>query len=198
MTRGPDGGFTLLEVLVAMFVLGLLFVLLSQGMQFGLHTVQLQAATRDREGDIDAVDRVLRRLVGSADPGLYPEPATLQGTATAMSFTTELPLYGAEQVQPVDVVLSAEGGRLLLRWTPHRHVETFGPPLPPHTNVLLGGVDGLELSYWRQGGSGGWISQWEKEEKLPALVRIRLLFGRHGSRHWPPLIIAPLREPVEE
>ena len=193
MTR--DDGFTLLEVLVAVLVAGVLFALLGQGMQFGLRTVQVQAAARDREGDIDAVDRTLRRLVQSADPGVYPEPATLHGTAQTVAFTTVLSSRYAGPSQPTDVALSVEGGRLLLRWTPHRHVVPLGPPPPPTTEVLLDGVEGLDLSYWRR---DAWVPEWQNQEMLPELVRIRLRFDPHNGRHWPPILVAPLREPVEE
>jgi len=195
--RQGDAGFTLLEVLVAVFVMGVLLTLLTQGVQFGLRATQLQAGVRDRKGTIEVVDHALRRMIARADPGFYPEPATLRGTAQAMSFTTELPIFGDGQMQRADVALSAEAGRLLLRWTPHRHVEQLGPKPRWQDVVVLDGVQRVELAYRAPGASSAWSSTW-RGDRLPALVRIRLIFADGSGRRWPPLLVAPIREAMEE
>ncbi len=189
-----DAGFTLLEILVALVVVGVVLVLLTQGMQFGLRTTRLQAEFKDRNGDLIVVDHALRRMVALADPGTYPEPASLRGTAQRVAFTTELPLYGDGQTQRADVALSAEAGRLLLRWTPHRHAELYGGEPDTQEVVVLDGVERLELAYWS---AGGWGAAWTAD-KLPVLVRIRVVFPAGSGRRWPPLIVAPIREALEE
>lgn len=191
---GSDAGFTLLEILAALAVFGMVLALLTQGVQFGLRATRLQAAAHDRNGDLAAVDRALRRMVALADPGTYPEPATLHGTAQLLSFTTELPLHGDGQTQRADVTLSAEAGRLLLRWTPHRHAELYGGAPEVQEVVMLDGVERLDLAYWA---SGAWVPAWNAD-KLPALVRIRLVFPPATGRRWPPLVVEPVREPTEE
>ena len=82
-------------MLVAIVVTGFVLVLLNQGMAFALRATELQAGIKERRGDLETVDPTLRRLVALADPGLYPEPASLRGRATAMSMMTDLPLHGA-------------------------------------------------------------------------------------------------------
>ena len=191
---GRDAGFTLLEILLAVAVFGTVLALLAQGVQFGLRATRLQAEAHRRNGDLAAVDRALRRMVALADPGTYPEPATLHGTAQRLSLTTGLPLRGDGQTQRADVTLSAEAGRLLLRWAPHRHAERYGGAPEVQQVVMLDGVERLELAYWA---SGGWVSAWNADT-LPALVRIRLVFPGVTGRHWPPLVIEPLREVAEE
>ena len=191
---GGDAGFTLLELLVAVTVFGTVLALLTQGVQFGLRATRLQAEAHGRNGDLAAVDRALRRMVALADPGTYPEPATLHGTAQRLSFATELPLRGDGQMQRADVTLSAEAGRLLLRWVPHRHAELYGGAPEVQEAVLLDGVERLELAYWA---SGAWVSAWNAD-KLPALVRIRLVFPGANGRRWPPLVVEPMREATEE
>ena len=37
---------------------------------------------QDRSADLPAVDAALRRLLASADPGIYPEPAPFEGRPT--------------------------------------------------------------------------------------------------------------------
>ena len=192
-----DAGFTLLELLVAVFVMGVTLILLTQGVQFGLRATRLQAGARDRKGDIELIDHSLRRMIALADPGVYPEPATLRGTAQAMSFTTELPIFGDEQMQRADVALSAETGRLLLRWTPHRHVEPLGPRSAWQDVVLLDGVQRIELEFRGPGTSSAWSRTWSAD-RLPALVRVQIVFADRGGRRWPPLVVAPIREALEE
>jgi len=185
---------TLLDILVAVAVFGIVLVLLTQGVQFGIRATQVQAGSKDRTGELATVDHALRRMVALADPGTYPEPATLRGTAQRLSLTTELPLYGDGQTQRADVTLSAEAGRLLLCWTPHRHAELYGVELKAQETVILDGVERLELAYWT---AGRWSAAWTAD-RLPALVRIRLVFSTGSGRHWPPLIIGPVREAAEE
>lgn len=192
-----DAGFTLLEILVAVSVLGVVLVLLTQGVQFGLRATRMQAEFRDRQGDLEVIDRALRRMVALADPGTYPEPPTLRGAARALSFTTELPVYGAAVAQRADVALSAEAGRLLLRWTPHRHVEPFGAAPAWQETMVLDGVERVEFAYRAAGASGAWSSSWDAD-RLPSLVRIRIVFPDRSGRRWPPILVAPVREAAEQ
>lgn len=180
-----------------MFVLGVVLVLLTQGVRFGLQAAQLQTAVRDRHGDIEAVDHALRRMVALADPGFFPEPATLRGTAQMVSFTTELPIYGDGPTQRADVTLSANAGRLLLRWTPHRHAELFGARPAWQETVMLDGIQRVELAYRASDRDSAWTSAWSAD-KLPALVRISIVFPDASGRRWPPLLVAPVREAPEE
>jgi general secretion pathway protein J len=192
--RRGDAGFTLLEILVAVSVMGVVLVLLTQAVQFGLRSTRLQANFRDRDGDLIVIDHALRGMIARADPGTYPEPASLRGSAQRMTFTTELPLNGDGQMQRADVALSVEAGRLLLRWTPHRHAELYRGEPDTQDTVMLDGVERLELAYWT---SGAWSSVWNAN-KLPELVRIRLVFPGGNGRQWPPVVVAPVCEALEE
>ena len=193
----PAGaGFTLLEVLVAVSVLGLVLVLLTQGVQFGLQATRQQSEHRDRHGDLEAIDRALRRMIALADPGFYPEPPTLRGAAHTVSFTTELPTGDAGPTQRADVALSTEAGRLLLRGTPRRHAVLFGAAPAWRETVLLDGIERVEFAY-RAGASAAWSSSW-KADRLPSLIRIRIVFPERSGRRWPPILAALVREPAEE
>ena len=192
--RSGEAGFTLLEILVALSVLGILLVLLRQGVQFGVRITEMQAEARDRQGDLEAIDRALRRMVALADPGTYPEPPTMRGASRLLTFATELPTGGAGSRQNADVAISAEAGRLLLRWTPRRHVKPFGATPAPEEVVLLTGIDRVEFAYR---GEGAWTSSW-RADKLPALIRIAIVFPAGSRRRWPPIVVAPLREAAEE
>jgi general secretion pathway protein J len=195
MSRQAQAGFTLLELLAALVVLGLLFVAIVQGVQFGLSAWQIQVRTIGEQGSLSGVDRTLRTMIERADPGgfLQRQPA-FDGTTRSLSFTTVLPI-GARFAQPADVMLRTDDAhRLILLWLPH-YSDPIGPARIPERSVLLDGVDHIEISYWQVGsGSGGgvWRSAWNGPV-LPQLVRIRIVFPAGDKRHWPDLVVAPMR-----
>lgn len=184
-------GFTLLEILVALVVMGFLLAGLSQGTRFGLRAWDLQARMIDQHGELDAVDRTLRRLIQQADPGTAAGGATLAGTARRLALTSALPME-APAVQRADMVLAVDAAhRLMLGWMPHLHVILTGPPPPPKDAELLRGVSRLEIGYWRTDGAGGWRDRWA-ERDLPALVRLRIVFEPGDARAWPDIVAAPM------
>jgi general secretion pathway protein J len=187
-------GFTLLELLIAVAVLGTVLVLLNQGVQFGLRATALQARVKERKGDLEAVDRAIRGLIAHADPGMFPEPASLRGTEDAVSLTTELPSPEGGEPRRVAATLLAADGQLRLRWVPLRHVQLFGPAPAAQEMALLEGVTGLRVAYFARGGSG-WVPTWNGET-LPALVSVQIVLA--AERHWPPILTAPLLEPLEQ
>ncbi len=183
-----DRGFTLLEVLVALVVLGFLMVGLSQGVRFGLTAWGAQARMIDAGGDLDAVDRTLRGLIARIDPGTRADPPMIAGDPTRFTFSSVLPeALGAREADLL--VAMNPDHRLLLRWTPHLHAKRTRPPPAPQTEELLRGIAGLEFAYR---GSGGWVRSWNAAD-LPALVRIRVVFPAGDPRHWPDIVAAPLR-----
>ncbi len=189
MTR--PRGFTLLELLIAIAVLGMLLVLLNQGVAFGFRAAAMQTREDTRQGDLVAVDAALRRLIEQSDPGIYPEPATLKGTASTVDMITDIPSPSGNGTQRVEAALLLVGDQLRMRWTPRRHVIPIGPPPRPEELTLLSGIRALAIDYF---GVNGWQPDW-RAQTLPALVRLKLVFTDE-KRHWPTIIAAPLREPV--
>jgi general secretion pathway protein J len=199
-----QGGFTLLEILVALVVLGFLVVGLTQGVHFGLRAWELQARTIGRREDLDSIDRTLRRLIENMDPGTSTDPLALQGRATGLAFTTDLPMavpaYAGTSlpIRRADVSLGVDAAhRLVLRWTPHLHAVRFGPAPAPLVSELLRGIDHLDLAYRGAAAGGGWQSSWN-QAALPGLVRIRLIFAEGDPRRWPDVVAAPVRDRIEE
>lgn len=200
--RAAQSGFTLLEILVALVVLGFLMVGLAQGVQFGLKAWDLQARQVALRSDMDATERVLRNLIAQADPGEFSDPATFKGDSSKMSFASRLPLPAVTGLptRSVDVGLGVDARqRLVLRWSPRPHAERLTPEPLPNETVLLERVQRIEISYFK-GGSGkgtGWLKTWNDPD-VPLLVRFRLVFPSGDQRHWPEVVVGTMRQRQEE
>ncbi len=193
-----DSGFTLLEILVALVVLGALMLALRQGVSVGVAAWNAQERLVAGREDLDAVARALRRLVEHMDPGTEMEPVRLAAGPHALSFPTELPVAAsALPTRSVEAALLVNDGHaLVLHWTPRLHAVRIEPPPPPQEAELLRGVDHLDLAYWDPAG-GVWRDAWSGTD-LPALVRIRIAFLPGDRRRWPDIVAAPARERAPE
>ncbi|MDR3537710.1 MAG: prepilin-type N-terminal cleavage/methylation domain-containing protein [Acetobacteraceae bacterium] len=195
--QGPnrDGGFTLMETLVALVVLGFVVAGLAQGLRFGVAAWNRQARSIDRDGALDATDRTLRTLFAAMVPAGDPQSPAIVGSRDRLAFVADLPV-GAP-VTPIrlsDTVVGVDGAhRLVLRWTPHLHARVLTPAIAQEA-VLLPGVDGVTFAYYRAGGQGhpgAWTDRWQGVDP-PLLVRMHIEFRNHAL-HWPDLIVAPER-----
>ena len=195
---GGQRGFTLLEMLVGLMVLGILVVGLAQGVRTGLTLWKAELRRVAETADLDAAARIVRTLLTEMQPpsaySLVPEgqPPDTTDYADHLSFVGDLPT-GLGGTQRVDITLELRRGRLVLRWAPHRHEVSSAPPPAPTETELVRAVDHLELAYWGRPSPGvpeGWQQQWAGPE-LPELIRVRLAFGKGDTRRWPDLIAAP-------
>jgi general secretion pathway protein J len=194
-----QGGFTLLEILIALIVLGLLMLGLSQGVRASLDLRQAQNRRLGIGSELDATQRLLRSVLGKLP--LAPDGDRLVGTndtpafrgvANRVDFVGELPT-GLGGNHPANMSLFVQNERLVLSWTPYRHERRLAPPPTPMEIVLLPGVETLELAYWPASVNGqpaSWQSQWERPV-APVLMRVRLVFDEPHRRSWPDLIVAP-------
>lgn len=190
--KARDAGFTLLEIVVALVVLGILLVTLTRGVQFGLAAFDRQDRMVATGGRLEAVDRALRRLIVQLDPGTSNDASTVGGGHHVLAFRAPLPIGTAGNDPTLaDLRLSVDDAHhLVLDWLPHRHVSRVGPVPPPHRETLLDGVAAIDLDYW---GEDSWHSQWQ-EPAPPALVRIRIVFPDGDPRHWPDIVESPARD----
>jgi general secretion pathway protein J len=187
-------GFTLLELLVALTVLGFLLVGLAQGVHFGLLAWRTGVRLTNSSDDFNTLDSTLRHLIEGADPGDELDPAPFIGSSDRLDCITALPSAGdptgSRRMQAT--LLVDAGHRLVLRWIPYLHAKRVGPSPSPTDTELLRGVSRMELAFWRPG--SGWVSAWRAPD-LPTLVRISLRFPAGDPRHWPDIVAAPLLDP---
>jgi general secretion pathway protein J len=200
-TLGRQSGFTLLELLVALIVLGLLVVGLTQGVRAGLTMWGAQTRRIGETGELDAGARALRVLLAgiSLPPaGVAGRGATgatkLEGRSDSLAFVGDLPT-GLGTTRRTNITLELVQERLVLRWTPHRHELTTAPAPEPIETELIRGVAHLDFAYWGSPSAdqpASWQAQWDGFN-IPELIRVRLAFGKGDRRRWPDLIAAPQR-----
>ncbi len=198
-TFARQGGFTLLEMVVVVTVLGFLIIGLTQGVRTGLALWEAQSRRVGETAELDAAARILRALLSGIAPPPSFGPAAggaggeaLKGGAASLAFVGDLPT-GLGTTQRADITLELSRGRLVLRWTPHRHELSTAAAAPPTETELVGNVERLDLAYWGTSPSGqeaGWQTQWDGPA-IPELIRIRLVFGDKDRRRFPDLIAAP-------
>jgi len=180
-----DSGFTLLEMLVALVVFGMVMAGLAQTFRFGMSV--WSAGPRKVAGpeDMAALDAALTRMIGEATPG------SLQGRADRLAFTTPLPPGAGLPGALADIALLAgPDDTLVLRYTQHPPGIPLTRMPPPRIEVLAHGVTGFSVSYliaaatgapvWTNDGSGG----------VPLLVRLHI--DSASQPDWPDLIAAPV------
>jgi general secretion pathway protein J len=195
---GREAGFTLLEVMVVLVVLGFLMVGMSKGVTLGIQAVDRQSKALEQRADLDAIDRSLRDLLIHIDPGTGRNPVHFEGDAHEAKFASRLPRAVALDTRRANMTLLVDDDkRLILRWSLIRHETPLVDPPAPKDTVLLDHVDKVEFSYWGpDDGSGmpaGWRDDW-KSPYLPFIIRIRLTFPEGDKRHWPAILAAPILE----
>ena len=190
-------GFTLLEMLVALAVVGLLAVGLANGEQIGFRLWNAESRRIGQTAELDAAARALRRLL--MDIPVQPagerngssRSAVLAGETERFTFVGDLPTgFGA--TRRADITLDFHQGRLRLLWRQRRHEATAGAPATGFTDVV-GGIAHLEFAYWGRSSEdqpAGWHAQWEGPQ-VPERIRLRLVFPRGDGRRWPDLVVAP-------
>jgi general secretion pathway protein J len=189
-------GFTLLELLVTLVVLGLLMLTLTEGLRVGLRAWALEARMGERATGLETTDRALRQLIGQAWPGeLRSQDDAFTGAPHTLSFTTTLPEgLGAPFTHQAEVTLMVTAAhRLELLWRPHYRRWIVQPP-QPSVVVLLDGVGQLDLGFWQPASppqQGRWLTAWTAPT-LPPLVRVRIVFPPGDARHWPDIVVGTM------
>lgn len=188
-TAMKAAGFTLLEMLVALTVLGFILVGLAQGMHFGLMAWSTETRLSAGNADLETVDTMLRRVVEGAAPGGDLDPAPFAGSSDRLGCITALPnAAGPLPDRQMQAVLMVDAQhRLVLRWRPYVNATPLRPPPAPTETELLNNVARLRIAYWRPG--GGWLDAWRASD-LPTLVRMHVEFVSGDPRHWPDIVAA--------
>jgi general secretion pathway protein J len=198
--RGGERGFTLVELLIALSIVGALLVVAFGGLRVGI------AAWRQGEDRVEAHQHVrsltliLARALGSAYPyraprGDAPDPVVLfRGSESRVEFVTQAPPFPAGAPAAFAAVVielrEEEPKGLVVR----QRVLPNRDPFTQATEVLRDdSVTRITLGYMDE--SGGWRDSWDTESEGmgPRAVRIALGGNLRGASETLPAVTISLR-----
>jgi general secretion pathway protein J len=185
-TPPRDAGYTLLEMLVALVVFGLVMAGIVQSFHFGLTAWTAARRNTARPEDLAAMTAAVTKMIAQAVPG------TMTGAPDEIAFTTTLPpgagLPGS--LADVAILASARDG-LVLRYRPHPPGVPLVPAPPPRFETLAPGITALTISYLvaQPDAAPGWSASWSGHG-LPLLLKLH--FHCASGRDWPDLVAAPV------
>jgi general secretion pathway protein J len=203
-------GFTLVELLVGLTLMGLLAVMLFGGFRFGLRAWEAGGSRIERQTEAELVQNLLQRELGQAyslaDTNQQTTPSTIPtflGNRNSLGFVAPLPTQagvGGLFRFGLGIEMNGPERQLVLAW------QIFRPDRPPRPSVddnsksvLLHGVEAVDLAYFGRRQAGvptQWQSDWDDRHGLPELIRLRVTFPPGDGRAWPDLYVAPkLRGP---
>jgi general secretion pathway protein J len=194
----PAAGFTLIEVLIALVLTGLVVATVAQAVALVMQEQRTQARAVSRRDELDTVERTLRSLIERADPGGVTGRLPLfVGESRALTFTSTLPIASVGQItRLVDVTVTSDTDhRLVVSWAPHLP-NLINPDATRGRTVLLDGVERLEFSYWQPvpGVAGGaWLTRWTSLG-LPPLIRVRIALRSPAGANFPDIVVRPERD----
>jgi general secretion pathway protein J len=191
----PDrqAGFTLLEVLVATALAGLLSLMLLGGVQTGGQVLEKSGARADRLARLGAASAYLRSHLAAAVPLEARQDGgtavRFEGRPDSLSFiglASPWQAVGGYQAVTLRVAPRADGIALIADWQPDRPGETA------RSSTLLDDLAAAEFSYFGMAAGqsrAAWHDHWQNQPVLPGLIRLRLKLN--DGREPPALLVAP-------
>jgi general secretion pathway protein J len=192
---GRSGGFALAEALTSLVIVGLLGVMLIQGVTTGRQVWQRLDTRSAAVEAVEGAQTVLRDRLEQ----LYA--ATLYGGAEVRIDMEGGPESVAFLAPPAQALRPAPLNRFQLDLKANQDlvlsstsdVATSGQPGVTR-QVLLTGVRQVDIAYFGPAApdhSRRWRSSWMDQTLPPELIRIRLDFEPGDPRVWPDLIVRP-------
>jgi len=201
-------GFTLLELLVAVTLLGLLAVLLFGGLGLGVRAWEVGEQTADDHARLIAIQSFLRQRLSDArdvaargTDAAESETIAFRGDAGTLEMVTVLPPDlapgGLYSFAFASIEHPDDPGRydLVASWSLFDPVaEAAGEAPEPTKTVLLEDIAGATFDYFGRPESDAdaqWLESWPRPDALPALIRLAVAFPDGDRRAWPDLVVAP-------
>jgi general secretion pathway protein J len=203
--RSADArGFTLLELLVALAIVGALLAIAFGGMRVALAAWRQGEDRAEAHQHVRGVALTLARALGGVHPyrasrGLAPEPVLLfDGQPTRLEFVTHTPPVSHPTPIAFTAVVVDFGERerrgLTIRQRPLPNQDPFARAQTVLTDAR---VTALEFAYLDD--NGVWQATWDGAglRTTPRAVKIRVAVEDNGRRETLPALTIPLRTLVQ-
>lgn len=193
-----QAGFTVVELLVAIALLGLVTAALFGSLRFGISAWGSGTAHADRNVEVLSIQNFLRRTVGDAYPLFLRDEhgqgqVDFDGEAERLSFLAPTPIaLGSAGRSRFEISIDRRSARtdMIIITRP----ELSGDPSASVRRILIPEVRSLQFSYFgaaRSDKVGRWHSEWREQTTLPSALAIQITFPERDQRVWPELVVAP-------
>ena len=205
MNRGQQqNGFTLLELLIAMTLLGMLLVVLYGGFNIGIKSWDKGEAHADKLNEIRIAQEFLRTQLRQSVTVFRTDAVTGRelyfiGESDRIGWVAPMLRYlgmGGLYYLELDHVGdgTVDAGELRIRWYPYSpgNEDNVIDGDDSEQTVLLAGVTEFEVEYFgadEPGEDPYWTSQWVNLQQRPELIKVNVSLADNA---WPELIIPVL------
>jgi len=185
--RARGAGFTLIELVIALALMGVMVLFMYSGLAFGLRGWDAADTNGRRTADRRIAENFLRREVAELFPMRWKDPLVLrlafEGKPDLLRFVsvrpagisvTGLSLVGVSAEQD-----TAKRTRNLVmrRASPGDEQKDFGPLAQGEATILFEDIDSVVFEYYGAENDftdPKWVDTWEWPGRIPQLIRIRV------------------------
>ena len=182
-----QAGFTLIELVLAMTLLGTMMLLLYSGLSFALRSWDSGDANGRLTADRRIGEHFLRRELVELFPMRWKDASIVKvaflGEAQRLKWVSARPAgvsMGGLSLVGVEVEGNARGGErnlVMRRAMPDDDARDFGPLDKAEPFVLLSGVDQVSFSYFgaeNDFAEPKWVDAWTTPSRIPQMVRVKV------------------------
>jgi general secretion pathway protein J len=190
--RKGEGGFTLIELVVAMALLGIMMVMLYSGLTFALKGWDAGDSNGQRTAHRRIGENFLRRELGELFPMRWKDAMTLklafEGETRRLRFVSSRPAgitQGGLALVGIEIEGDGKERHLVMRRAlPDDDAKDFGPlEKAEQRAILLPDIDAVAFSYFGAENDftePRWTDTWTFPGRVPLMVRIRMT-SRDGT-----------------
>ncbi|HUP29690.1 MAG TPA: prepilin-type N-terminal cleavage/methylation domain-containing protein [Usitatibacter sp.] len=187
MRRSASSGFTLIELVVALTILGAMMLLLYSGLSFALRSWDAGDAVGRATADRRIGENFLRRELTELFPMRWKDGVKLrfafEGAPQSLRFVSSRPAgvtVGGLSLVGLEVAGDARRGErslVMRRAMPDDNGDSFGPLDDAKPTVIIDQVDAVEFSYFgaeNDFADPKWQDEWTFPSRVPQMVRLRV------------------------
>lgn len=197
-------GFTLVEILLALSLMGMLLALAYGGLRASIRATDKGQAVLEYSGRIRMAHQFVRKQINQMVPLAFADEQTgaeervvFKGESRSIRFVAPMPGYlgfGGPQVQELSIVRGEDGDELVLSHAPLQGFEEQNLYVRDPI-LLMGNIDFGEFSFLGLDENGElmpWLNVWDQPYTLPEAVSLDIEFTEDVYINWP-LLTATVR-----
>lgn len=197
-------GFTLLELILAFALLGMMMLLVGGALRLAIHSWDAGEEHIDTVGQMRIAEDFLRRQFSQLSPWRWRKvqgtPLAFVGEAERLRFTAPLVAragQGGVSWFQLGLEPGGEARRLVLRrMVPDRDLLAFPEFDEGETTILAEQIAEIRLRYFGSAGRQAaaqpptWREVWDDPDRLPMLIELKVKPTKGAA--WPELLVAPM------